>query len=123
MDIEGSVRHFVDGLNAMDVDAMLSIFATDATVSYPGLGTTDVDTFGQFLRQAFSAAESNHLEEKEIFVTSYGAASRWSFDATAKNGRSAHVDGIDSWVFGADGKVDAFAVFGDVTPLMEALAG
>ena len=123
VEVEKSVRQFVDGLNAMDVDAMLSIFAPDATVSYPGLGTSNVEAFRQFLGQAFEGASSSHLEQKEIFVTEYGAASRWSFDATAKTGRSAHVEGIDSWVFGDDGKVNAFAVFADVTPLVEALAG
>jgi ketosteroid isomerase-like protein len=122
VEVEKSVRQFVDGLNAMDVDAMLSIFAPDATVSYPGLGTSNVEAFRQFLGQAFEGVSSTHLEENEIFVTEFGAGSRWTFDATAKTGRSAHVEGIDSWVFGADGKVKAFAVFADVTPLVEALA-
>jgi ketosteroid isomerase-like protein len=120
--VEDVVRGFIDALNKRDIDAMMATFAPDAEVRFPGLETTDLVGFRQFLDQAAEALRDNRMEEKELFVTEYGAAVRWTYDATTKAGRTAHCEGVDSWLV-KDGKATSLAVYGDVTPLLAALQG
>ena len=101
--VEDIVRQFIDALNKRDVDGMITTFAPDAEVRFPGLETTDLSGFRQFLDQAAAALSDNRLEEKEIFVTEYGAAVRWTYDATTNAGRTAHCEGVDCWLV-KDGK-------------------
>jgi SnoaL-like domain len=121
--VERVVRRYMDSLNQLDVDGMMSTFASDAVVHFPGLDKTDVDSFRQLLNQLGDALSESHVEEKEIFLTEYGAAVRWGYDATTKAGRHAHGEGVNSWIVGSDGKATAFALYGDVTPLLAALEG
>jgi hypothetical protein len=58
-----------------------------------------------------------------MFATEHGVAARWSFEATTKAGRTARCEGIDSWVVGPDGRVQALDVYYDLSPLHEALQG
>jgi ketosteroid isomerase-like protein len=120
--VEDIVRQFIDGLNKRDVEGMIATFAPDAEVHFPGLETTDVAGFRQFLEQAAAAIRDHRLEEKEIFVTDYGAAVRWTYDATTIAGRTAHCEGVDSWVV-KDGKATWFGLYGDLSPLLAALQG
>jgi ketosteroid isomerase-like protein len=120
--VEDVVRGFIDALNKLDVDGMIATFAPDAEVRFPGLATTDLAGFRQFLEQAAGAVRDNRMEEKELFATEYGAAVRWIYDATTKAGRTARCEGVDSWLV-KDGKATSLAVYGDVTPLLAALQG
>ncbi len=122
-DIEKSIHRFADALNALDIESTLSVFADEAVIRFPGAGTLDVEGFRRLLLQIAGGVASNHLQEKELFVNEYGAAVIYAYDATTKSGRTAHVEGVDAWVFGADGKATDLTVYGDVTPLLEAVSG
>lgn len=47
--VPAATRHYLDGLNALDVDQVVGSFAPDATIRYPGLGTTSPEGFRQYL--------------------------------------------------------------------------
>lgn len=119
---EKVARQYVDGLNALDIDAVIALFASDAVVRYPGLGATDVPGFRSYLEQVAAALTSIHLEEKEMFATENGAAARWSLDVTVPSGRTAHCEGIDSWVVGEDDKIHVLDAVYDPTPLLQAVS-
>jgi hypothetical protein len=120
-DIEQSVHAFTEAMNAQDVDSMLSVFADDAVIRFPGAGTLDLAGFRGLLVQVGDQLASNLLEEKQLFINEYGAAVVFGYDVVTKSGRTAHVDGVDAWVFGADGRAVDFTVYGDVSPLMQAV--
>lgn len=120
---ESAMRQYLDGLNTLDVDRVIDSFASDAVIRYPGLGATDASGFRGYLEQVAGLLESFQIEEKETFSTENGVAARWAFDANFKSGRSAHCEGIDSWVIGDDSKIHALDVYYDPTPLQEAASG
>lgn len=121
--VEKAARAYLEGLNALDVDQVIDAIAPDAVIRYPGLGIADRSGFRAYLEQVAAILSAFKIEAKEMFATENGVAARWAFDATLSSGRSAHCEGIDSWVVDSDGKIQVLDVYYDPTPLQEALAG
>lgn len=119
---ESAARQYLDGLNALDVDQIIDAISPDAVIRYPGLGVTDRHAFRAYVEQVVAILSKFEIEDQEMFTTENGVAARWSFDATLRSGRTAHCEGIDSWVVGQDGKIEVLDVYYDPTPLREALA-
>jgi len=120
---EKVARQYLDGLNALDVDAVIAVFSSDAVIRYPGLGVTDREGFRAYLGQATSVLSAFRIDDHELFSTDQGAAAHWSFDAKLNNGRSARCEGIDSWVVSPDGRIQVMDVYYDPSPLQAALQG
>jgi len=121
VEITNGARQYLDGLNALDIDQVVSAFAPDAIIRYPGMGTTNPEGFRSYLEQVKSVLAAFHIDDREVFSTENGVAARWTFEATTNNGRTVSCDGIDSWVFDADGRIHCLDVYYDPSPLLEAL--
>lgn len=118
-----SVRQYLDGLNALDIDRVVDAFDPDAVIHYPGAEVMGPKGFRTYLEYVTSVLSAFHIEDKEIFHTQHGVSARWTFEATTKAGRTARCEGIDSWVLGADGKILNMDVYYDPSPLLAALQG
>jgi ketosteroid isomerase-like protein len=118
---QAAVRRYVEGLNALDPDLAVSVYAPNAIIRYPGLPPMGVDGFRAHLEQVKAALAGLKFAPREVFETEHGVAARWTFTATTKTGRVVTCDGIDSWVIGTDGTIDSVDVYYDPSPLLRAL--
>lgn len=118
-----SVRQYLDGLNALDIDRVIDAFDPDAVIRYPGLEVMGPKGFRGYLEHVVSVLSAFHIEDKEMFSSQHGVGARWTFDATTKAGRVARCEGIDSWALGTDGKIQNLDVYYDPSPLLQALQG
>ncbi len=122
-EVQKAVCQYRDGLNALDADIAVAAFASNAVIRYPGMEPTDREGFRRYLEQVKSVLSAFHIDFKEMFPTEHGVAARWSCEATTKAGRTVRCEGIDSWIVGPAGTVQAMDVYYDPTPLQEALQG
>jgi ketosteroid isomerase-like protein len=119
--IQGAVRRYLDGLNALDPDLAVSAYAAHAIIRYPGQPPMGVDAFRAYLEQVRLALAGLQFAPREFFETEHGVAARWAFTATTKTGRTVTCEGIDSWVIGTDGTIESVDVYYDPSPLVAAL--
>lgn len=70
--VPAATRQYLDGLNALDIDQVVGSFVPDATIRYPGLGTTNPEGFRQYLSQVKSVLQKFRIEDREVFGTENG---------------------------------------------------
>jgi hypothetical protein len=51
IEVQKAARQYLDGLNALDVDSVVAVFASNAVIRYPGMEPTDPEGFRRYLEQ------------------------------------------------------------------------
>ena len=102
-----TVRRFWDSIDRGDVDGYLATFTEDAVAYDPANGPPlaseeERRAFMEGLLGGFS-----RLSAKLDFLTPCGdrSAAKWTVDATTKAGDPVHLEGIDTYLHAADGRI------------------
>jgi steroid delta-isomerase len=108
-----AVKAYFAAIRAMDKQAWVDTFATDA-VSYDPVGTPPInghEKLGEFFDTITGAFKEVGLTEEEVFIAGNGAAVKWSGRGTSKRGHLAHFEGIDVFEVNETGKIQTLRAY------------
>ena len=114
--IHATITSYFAANNARDVEAFVSVFATDAALyniseNSPIIGHEAIRQATQQLLDPYSELDATI---NRIFTSDNGAAVFYTAHLITKNGRSATVEGIDVFEMNEDGKIQAIRYYIDV---------
>ncbi|MEP6635379.1 MAG: nuclear transport factor 2 family protein [Acidobacteriota bacterium] len=115
-----ALRAYFAALRAMDKQAWVDTFATDA-VSHDPVGAPPMvghDSLGQFFESICGAFKEVGLTEDDIFIAGNGAAVKWTGRGISKQGRSVHFEGIDVLEINDDGKIQTVHAYWNPAEMM-----
>ena len=94
------ITRFNDGLNARDVDAMMSLLSADCVFenTYPapaGTRYAGQSAVREFWEEFFRGSSEAHIEIEELFGQDDRAVMRWTYRWTDPDGHGGYVRGVD----------------------------
>ncbi len=121
-DVRHTIAAYFAAVRAMDVEAWLRTFATDAVSHDPSAPPLrGHDALRQFFIGIAGAFQQLTLTEDDVFVTGQGAAVKWTGRGVGKNGRRVTFEGIDLFEFAADGTIQTLCAYWDPASMMTQL--
>jgi len=118
--ISRAVKAYFAATRAMDAEAWIATFASDAT-SYDPVGappTVGHDALRQFFGAIVGAFERVGLTEEHIFIAGNGAAVKWTGQGKGKNGRDVRFEGIDIFELNEDGLIQTIRAYWNPAEVM-----
>ncbi len=122
-DIQEAITTYFAVNNALDVEGFVATFAPDALMyNTPGAQPiTGQDAFRQVAQRFMAPYSEINATQDRVFISGNGAAVLYTAEFTAKNGRTARVQGIDVFEFNDQGKIQVIRYYWDPTPVMAIL--
>jgi steroid delta-isomerase len=118
-----AVADYFSAIRAMDVQAWVSTFATNA-ISHDPVGAPPAeghDALRQFFESIAGAFEKVALFEDHVFVNGNEAAVKWTGRGTGKNGRPVTFEGIDIFEINDEGKIQSIRAYWNPAVMMAEL--
>ncbi len=122
-DIQEAINTYFDANNALDVDGFVDAFAPNASMyNNPGAPPiTSQDAIRQMAQRFMAPYSQMNATQDRVFIWGNGAAVLYTAQLTAKNGRTASVQGIDIFEVNDQGKIQVIRYYWDPTPLVAIL--
>ncbi|MEM9754329.1 MAG: nuclear transport factor 2 family protein [Planctomycetota bacterium] len=119
VDLDQAVRDYFEATRSMDAERWAECFALDAMVDDPVEGPTMVGRKALLERgQRFAANfKTIGLHETFFHVAGQEAAAKWEARGTFTDGRDVTFEGINHFLFNADGKIARLQGFWDADAL------
>ena len=118
---ETTLKAYFAALDSSDLDSMLSLFSTKATVHSPFLGEVRaVD----FFPKVFEAAAATSITVFDILVSIQGqarAVGYFNYDWTLNDGTVVQFNAADVFDFTAEGKIARLTILYDTFPIRDAV--
>ena|SRR3954464_843839 len=111
--IAKAVRAYFAAIRAMDAEAWVATFASDAT-DYDPVGappTVGHEALRQFFNAIAGAFKTINFTEDHIFIAGDGAAVKWTGTGTGQNGRHVRFEGIDVFEFNQEGLIQTMRAY------------
>lgn len=118
--VSQAVRAYFAALRAMDRQAWVNTFATDA-VSHDPVGAPPMvghDSLRQFFDSVTAAFKKVGLTENDVFIAGNSAAVKWTGHGISKQGRSVHFEGIDVLEINEEGKIQTVHAYWNPAEMM-----
>ncbi|GHO47058.1 nuclear transport factor 2 family protein [Ktedonospora formicarum] len=121
--IRAAIEAYFSANNALDVEGFVNAFAPDASMYNVAeiSPITGHEAIRQVARQMLLPCEETAVTMDKIFITGNGAAIFYSGHLTAKNGRTAQVEGIDVFEVNDEGKIQSIRLYFGPNPAVAAL--
>lgn len=118
--IRTAIMNYFAANSALDVERFVSVFAADASLYNIGeiSPVTGYDAIRQAAEQMLAPYSQLRATINRIFMSREGAAVFYTAHLTAKNGRTATVEGIDVFEINSEGKIQAIRYYIDSTPVL-----
>lgn len=118
--ISRTVRDYFAAICDMNIDACVNSFAEDAVhrdpVDAPAInGHEEIRRFFEGITGALKEVK---MTADHVFITSRGAAVKWTGTGVGKNGRSVRFEGIDVFEINEDGKIQKLFAYWNPQELM-----
>ncbi len=112
------VRSYFAFLTASDIASIIELFADDAYVVSPVLGTMDA---GDFFRTLGEASAQNVLTVHRVMSSDDDRvhAAHFTYDWTLAKGGQIEFDGVDVFEFNDDDRIASMKIFYDTHPTRE----
>ena len=122
-DIHRVVEAYFAATRAMDLDAWLATFASDAVMYDPsGPPMRGHAALRQFFQGIMGAFERVGLTEQTIYAFAPRAAAQWVGEGTGKNGRRVQFTGIDVFEINDAGTIQTLWGYWDPAAMMTELS-
>ncbi|MDY7021310.1 MAG: nuclear transport factor 2 family protein [Cyanobacteriota bacterium] len=124
-EIERLLKEYYRQVASLNSEGWLATFTDDALV-YDPVGKPpinvkqDADKFFEILSKFYEKLE---VVPDQIFVAGDGAAVKWTMDVTARNGRTATVEGIAIFELNEAGKIQKLQSYWDEAAMKAKLMG
>lgn len=118
--IKGAIASYLAANNALDLESFVNAFAEDAALYNvaeisPLVGQEAVRRVAE---QSLAPFQKMQVKPERIFITGNGAALFYSGQATLKNGREMHLEGIDVFEINEPGKIQSVRFYLDMAAVM-----
>lgn len=119
MSITTQVQAYFSALERQDGVAWVALFASDASLGGPAHTPPVVGqaALGELFAGIAALFETLHFDIAALHVHGPFAVAEFNLDARARNGRTAHADGMVAFAAGADGRFLQVAGFWDPAPV------
>ena len=117
------VRDYFSATRAMDQQAWVNTFATDA-VSYDPVGGPRIDGhegLAAFFQSILGAFKEVGLTADQIFIAGDCAAVKWTGRGVSKQGNKVHFEGIDVFEINEQGKIQNLRAYWNPAEMMAQL--
>jgi len=114
-----TVQAYFAALDSNDLDAMLKLFAADASVLSPMLGEVRA---ADFFPKVFGASSATSITVFDILVSADGqprAVGYFNYDWTLKDGSVILFDAADVFDFDSDGRITKLTILYDTHPIRD----
>lgn len=114
------VRNFFSATRAMDQQAWVNTFATDA-VSYDPVGGPRIEGhegLAAFFQSIVGAFKDVGLTEDQIFIAGNCAAVKWTGRGVSNQGNKVHFEGIDVFEINEHGKIQNLRAYWNPAEMM-----
>lgn len=119
---EKIITDYFTAIRALDVEAWLNTFATDATSYEPGNPPLQgYDALRAFFNGVAGGFAEIEMRPEQIFVVGNEAAVKWAARGTGKNGRAVTFEGIDFFVVNEQGRIQTVKSYWDPAAMMAEL--
>jgi ketosteroid isomerase-like protein len=121
--IEKTVAQYFDRIRALDAEGWVALFAEDAVTHDPvgGPPCRGRDDLRKFFNGISGLFESCDMRAEHTFISGNGAGVKWSARGVGKNGKTVTFEGIDAFVFNADGKIKEIWAYWNPGAMIKAL--
>ncbi|QBD77492.1 nuclear transport factor 2 family protein [Ktedonosporobacter rubrisoli] len=118
--IKDTISAYFAANRAMDVEGFVAMFAQDAAIYNAGEVSplVGLEAVRQVAIQSIIPFSKMEIEIKRMFTVGNGAAVFYSGAMTAKNGRSANVEGIDVFEINEQGKIQSIRFYIDLAAIV-----
>ncbi|MEC4987043.1 MAG: nuclear transport factor 2 family protein [Oscillatoria sp. PMC 1068.18] len=123
--MEAAIAKYFENMTAMNSQGWLEIFAENALVFDP-VGKMPVRVHqdsDNFFRMLSSFLDSMAIAKDNLFICGNEAAVKWTMTAIAKNGRQATAEGVSTFIFNKDGKIQKVSSYWDDAAAIAQLKG
>ena len=122
--IQDTVAALFAAIQGLDVEAWLACFAPDAENRDPADAPPQAGhaAIRAGLEAAVNTFAAISITADNVFSAGNQAAVKWTAQFEAKNGKSAHCEGVDVIDFNAEGKIQVLRAFWDPAAMMAQLA-
>lgn len=106
--------------NALDVEGFVDIFAPDASL-YNVAEVSPVsgqEAIRKVAEQTLLPFQETHVSMERVFIAGNGAAVFYTGQLTAKNGRTAQIEGIDVFEINEEGKIQTLRFYLNPAPVL-----
>ena len=106
--------------NALDIEGFVNIFAADASM-YNAAEISPVsgrEAIRQVAEQTLLPFQEANVTMERVFIAGNGAAVSYTGQLTAKNGRTAEIEGIDVFEINAEGKIQTIHFYLNPAPVL-----
>lgn len=106
--------------NAQDVEGFVNIFAEDASIYNAGevSPVSGREAIRQVAEQTLLPFQETNVSMERVFIADNGAAVFYTGQLTARNGRSAEIEGIDVFEINAAGKIQTIRFYLNPAPVL-----
>jgi steroid delta-isomerase len=111
--VSKAIKDYFAALRAMDQQAWINTFATDA-VDYDPVGAPPIEghqKLGEFFQTITAAFKEVGLTEDQVFIAGNAAAVKWTGRGISKQGRKVHFEGIDVFEVNGAGKIQTLHAY------------
>lgn len=116
--VELTIERYYRAINAKNVDAIVDVFEPDGTFQYPESSPIrGREEIRRAEERILAPIGEITLTPDQTFIIGNRAAVKFTMQAKAKNGRSATMEGIDTFQIYPDGKIQSVSVYYDATAL------
>lgn len=116
--VDSTIAQYYRAINAKDVDAIAGVFAPDGTFQYPESPSLHGrEEIRRAEERILAPIDEITLTPDQIFVVANRAAVKYTMRVKARNGRSATMEGIDTFWINPDGKFQEVSVYYDASAL------
>jgi steroid delta-isomerase len=118
--IQTTITNYFAVNNALDVERFVNAFAADAAMYNVAeiSPITGYDAIRQAAQQMLTPYSELNATINRVFISGDGAAVFYTAYLTAKNGRTATVEGIDVFEINSEGKIQTIRYYVDPTPVL-----
>lgn len=121
--IQAAIAAYFAATNARDVEAYVGVFAPDGAMHSPP-GTAPIAghvAIRQVAQRLFAPYQAISATADRVITSGNGAAVLYTARFTARNGRTATVEGIDIFEVNEDATIQVARYYWDPTPLQTLL--
>jgi steroid delta-isomerase len=118
--VSRAVRAYFEATRAMDGEAWVNTFATDA-ISYDPVGAPPMaghKSLSEFFQSITGAFKQVGLTEEQVFIAANCAAVKWTGRGVSKQGRKVHFEGIDVFEVNEEGKIQTLHAYWNPAEMM-----
>ncbi|MGH2458098.1 MAG: nuclear transport factor 2 family protein [Chloroflexota bacterium] len=112
------IEQYYRAINAKNIDAIVDVFEPDGTFQYPeSPPIRGREEIRRAEERILAPIDEMTLTPDQMFIVGDRAAVKFTMRVKAKNGRSATMEGIDTFQINPDGKIQSVSVYYDASAL------